>query len=170
MADSGRIAINAAIIGERPTGLGIYALEIIRALDALGEQLLVYTSRPDLIAGRHTRVEAISSRMRPERGAGGCHVVLHDPELLADLLAAGRGDRDDDLLDMVLPNETRDLLASPEYLQPVDALPRLAGVVIEEADGPVVLGVFSAVHFAGDHLARVASAVDQNASRAVLLP
>jgi len=71
MADSGRIAINAAIIGERPTGLGIYALEIIRALDALGERLLVYTSRPDLIAGRHTRVEAISSRMRPERGAGG---------------------------------------------------------------------------------------------------
>jgi len=71
MADSGRIAINAAIIGERPTGLGIYALEIIRALDALGERLLVYTSRPDLIAGRHTRVETISSRMRPERGAGG---------------------------------------------------------------------------------------------------
>jgi len=74
VSDPGRIAINAAIIGERPTGLGLYALNVIRALDALGEQLLVYTSRPDLIAGRHTRVEPISSAVRPERGARG-HVA-----------------------------------------------------------------------------------------------
>ncbi len=71
MTDSGRIAINGAIIGEQPTGLGLYALDVIRALDALGERLLVYTSRPDLISGRHTSVEAIPSTVRPERGARG---------------------------------------------------------------------------------------------------
>src|SRR5262245_10257737 len=68
MTDSGRIAINAAIIGERPTGLGLYALDVIRALDALGERLLVYTSRPDLVTGGRMRVEPVPATLRPERG------------------------------------------------------------------------------------------------------
>src|SRR5207302_1097504 len=65
------IAVNAAIVGERPTGLGLYALHLIEALDALGEQLIVYTSRPDLVRARHAIVRAIPVAVRPERGTRG---------------------------------------------------------------------------------------------------
>lgn len=71
MATDGPIAINAAIVGQRPTGLGFYALHLISGLAALGEQLVVYTSRPDLIAGPLTVAERVSAAMRPERGAWG---------------------------------------------------------------------------------------------------
>jgi glycosyltransferase involved in cell wall biosynthesis len=67
----GSIAINAAIVGERPTGLGFYALHLMSGLAALGEQLVVYTSRPDLITDRRIRVRRVSPAMRPERGAWG---------------------------------------------------------------------------------------------------
>jgi glycosyltransferase involved in cell wall biosynthesis len=71
VAIDGTIAINAAIVGRRPTGLGFYALHLISGLAALGEQLLVFTSRPDLITSPGTRVERVSTAMRPERGALG---------------------------------------------------------------------------------------------------
>jgi len=63
------IAVNAAIVGERPTGLGLYALQLIAALDALGERLIVYTSQPDLVRARRATVCAIPAAIRPERGA-----------------------------------------------------------------------------------------------------
>jgi glycosyltransferase involved in cell wall biosynthesis len=65
------IAINAAIVGERPTGLGVYALSLIRSLAALGERLLVYTSRPDLMGEFGVDVRRVSAALRPERGARG---------------------------------------------------------------------------------------------------
>lgn len=65
------IAVNAAIVGERPTGLGVYALDLITALDELGESLCVFTSRPDLVVARNATVVPITSAVRPERGAGG---------------------------------------------------------------------------------------------------
>jgi len=68
------LAVNAAIIGERPTGLGLYAARLIESLDALGERLLVYTSRPDLLAVRTARLVGTPAAGRPERGAGG-HVL-----------------------------------------------------------------------------------------------
>jgi glycosyltransferase involved in cell wall biosynthesis len=71
VAIDGTIAINAAIVGQRPTGLGFYALHLIAGLAALGERLIVYTSRPDLIGGPHTIVQRVSPAMRPERGAWG---------------------------------------------------------------------------------------------------
>ena len=71
MATDGPIAINAAIVGQRPTGLGFYALHLISGLAALGERLVVYTSRPDLISGPRTLVRRVSAGMRPERGAWG---------------------------------------------------------------------------------------------------
>jgi glycosyltransferase involved in cell wall biosynthesis len=66
-----RIAVNAAIVGERPTGLGVYALSLITALDALDERLCVFTSRPDLVAARHATTAPVSAALRPERGASG---------------------------------------------------------------------------------------------------
>lgn len=65
------IAVNAAIVGERPTGLGLYAVHIIRELDALGERLVVYTSRPEAIDAAGARVERVPAAVRPERGALG---------------------------------------------------------------------------------------------------
>src|SRR5262245_59745728 len=66
-----RIAVNAAIVGERPTGLGVYALHLITALDRLGERLCVFTSRPDLVAPRDVDVVPVPAALRPERGARG---------------------------------------------------------------------------------------------------
>jgi glycosyltransferase involved in cell wall biosynthesis len=65
------IAINAAIVGDRPTGLGLYALHLIRELDALGERLVVYTSRSEAIDAPGARVERVPAALRPERGARG---------------------------------------------------------------------------------------------------
>ena len=71
MTPPGAIAVNAAIIGDRPTGLGLYALHLIRSLDQLGERLIVYTSRPDLIVAPGARLERVPAALRPERGVAG---------------------------------------------------------------------------------------------------
>jgi glycosyltransferase involved in cell wall biosynthesis len=67
----GLVAVNAAIVGERPTGLGAYALELVRCLDRLGERLLVFSSRPDLVDARHAVLRPAPAGARPERGARG---------------------------------------------------------------------------------------------------
>lgn len=71
MRAEGRIAVNASIVGQRPTGLGFYALYLIRALDDLGEPMCVFTSRPDLVTARGATVVPIPAGVRPERGARG---------------------------------------------------------------------------------------------------
>jgi glycosyltransferase involved in cell wall biosynthesis len=65
------IAVNAAIIGDRPTGLGLYALNLIQELDALGERLVVFTSCPEAIRAPRARVERVPALVRPERGTRG---------------------------------------------------------------------------------------------------
>ncbi len=93
------IAVNAAIVGARPTGLGHYALQAITALDALGEHLIVYTPRPDLVRAPHATVRPISAAVTPERGAQG-----HLARLLwmqTGLRRRVRRDRPDMLLNLV---------------------------------------------------------------------
>jgi glycosyltransferase involved in cell wall biosynthesis len=68
VSEPARIAVNASIVGDRPTGLGHYALHVVSALDALGEQLTVYTSRPDFVDAPHARLRRISAGVQPERG------------------------------------------------------------------------------------------------------
>lgn len=77
------IAINASILGERPSGLGQYALNVIRSLDALRDGLVVYTSFPHPLAGLRAVVRLSSPLIRPERGITGhaarllwCQTVL----------------------------------------------------------------------------------------------
>jgi glycosyltransferase involved in cell wall biosynthesis len=98
----GVTAVNAAIIGERPTGLGTYALNVINALDAAGERLVVYTSGTEGIAAPGARVRPLPRALRPERGALG-HVLRlvwtqtalrvelrrARPDLLLNLMAEG---------------------------------------------------------------------------------
>jgi glycosyltransferase involved in cell wall biosynthesis len=96
------VAVNAAIVGERPTGLGIYGLQLMDALDALGERLLVFTSCPDAVTAPHARVVRVSARVRPERGARGhlarlvwtqtalrAHVRRARPSALLNLMPEG---------------------------------------------------------------------------------
>lgn len=68
MSEPARIAVNASIVGDHPTGLGHYALHVVSELDALGERLTVYTSRPDFLDAPHARVRRISAGVQPERG------------------------------------------------------------------------------------------------------
>jgi hypothetical protein len=68
------LAVNAAIVGERPTGLGGYGLQLMDALAALGERLTVFTSCPEAVTARSAQVVRVSACLRPERGALG-HVA-----------------------------------------------------------------------------------------------
>jgi glycosyltransferase involved in cell wall biosynthesis len=65
------IAVNAALVGERPTGLATCVVNLVAALDRLGERVTVFTSRPDLFGGGRTRILAAPAALRLERGARG---------------------------------------------------------------------------------------------------
>jgi glycosyltransferase involved in cell wall biosynthesis len=67
----GGTGINASIIGVSPTGLGLYAINLIRALDALRDDLLVYTSSPRALGRLRARILAATPLARPERGLRG---------------------------------------------------------------------------------------------------
>ncbi len=99
---AGVTAVNAAIIGDCPTGLGTYAINVINALDAAGERLLVYTSRTDGIMAPGAQVRSLPRALRPERGALGHLLRLvwtqtalraglrrARPDLLLNLMAEG---------------------------------------------------------------------------------
>jgi glycosyltransferase involved in cell wall biosynthesis len=67
----GGIGVNASIIGDGPTGLGLYAINLTRALDLLRDDLLVYTSAPAALAGLRASIVPITRLVRPERGMRG---------------------------------------------------------------------------------------------------
>jgi glycosyltransferase involved in cell wall biosynthesis len=65
----GNVGINASIIGDNPTGLGLYAINLIRSLDAIrDDDLRIYTSCPDALGGLRARLLSASKLVRPERG------------------------------------------------------------------------------------------------------
>ena len=68
------IAVNAALVGERPTGLAACIVNIVAALDRLGERLIVFTSRPDLFQTGRVQVLSAPAALRLERGAAG-HIL-----------------------------------------------------------------------------------------------
>ena len=67
----GGVGVNASILGENPTGLGLYAINLIRSLDTLRGDLCVYTSRPDAFGGLRARLVPTTRLARPERGLRG---------------------------------------------------------------------------------------------------
>jgi glycosyltransferase involved in cell wall biosynthesis len=71
MSGGCRVGINASIIGESPTGLGRYAINLIRALDALRDDLSVYTSSPAELCGLRAKIRLVTKLGRPERGISG---------------------------------------------------------------------------------------------------
>ena len=67
----GGVGINASIIGDSPTGLGLYAINLIRALDSMRGDLRVYTSCPEALGPLRARVLPATRLVRPERGLSG---------------------------------------------------------------------------------------------------
>jgi glycosyltransferase involved in cell wall biosynthesis len=67
-----RIAVNASIYDGRPTGLGTYTREVVRALHALEPDLVVFTSRPDALPASRP----IHPLGEPSRGLTGHAVRL----------------------------------------------------------------------------------------------
>ena len=67
----GGVGINASIIGESPTGLGLYAINLVRALDTLRDGLRVYTSSPQALGRLRARILPATRLARPERGLRG---------------------------------------------------------------------------------------------------
>jgi glycosyltransferase involved in cell wall biosynthesis len=96
------VAVNASIVGERPTGLGMAGLHLMTALDALGERLTVFTSAPEAATAPRAAIVRVSPCIRPERGAAGhlarlvwtqtalrAHVRRVRPRVLLNLVPEG---------------------------------------------------------------------------------
>lgn len=64
-----RIAVNAAILDERPGGLGVYTANIIKELAGLGAELRVFTSAPATVGV--VPIRRVPKSVRPSRGALG---------------------------------------------------------------------------------------------------
>ena len=71
MSQKGGVGVNASIIGESPTGLGLYAINLIRALDTLRDDLRVYTSSPAALGPLRARILPATRLARPELGLRG---------------------------------------------------------------------------------------------------
>jgi glycosyltransferase involved in cell wall biosynthesis len=68
---TGGVGINASIIGNSPTGLGLYAINLIRGLASLRDDLRVYTSCPSALGALKAAVLPTMRLVRPERGMTG---------------------------------------------------------------------------------------------------
>ena len=68
------IGINASIVGENPTGLGIYAIKLVQELDGLRRDFSVYTSAPEAFPALRASTLAAPAAGRPGWGARG-HLV-----------------------------------------------------------------------------------------------
>jgi glycosyltransferase involved in cell wall biosynthesis len=66
-----RIAINASILDDRPTGMGVYAVNVVRELAGLidsGDQLTVFTGYPAAFADCNVEIAALSPLTQPRYG------------------------------------------------------------------------------------------------------
>ncbi len=69
-----RVGINASIVGGNPTGLGIYSIHLIRALDQIRDDFVVYSSRPEAFAPLRAPIKRVPIAARPDFGLRG-HLV-----------------------------------------------------------------------------------------------
>ena len=89
----GGVGVNASIIGESPTGLGLYAINLVRSLDAIRNDVSVYTSRPEALSGVRARLLPTSALARPEHGLRGhfARLIWVQTALRVRARAAGMG-------------------------------------------------------------------------------
>jgi len=69
-----RFAINASIVGANPTGLGIYSIKLIRALDRIRDDFIVYSSSPEAFRPLRAPIERTPIAARPDFGPRG-HLI-----------------------------------------------------------------------------------------------
>jgi glycosyltransferase involved in cell wall biosynthesis len=74
MTADARLAINASIVGGNPTGLGIYSIKLIRALDEIRNDFFVYASSGGAFGSLRARIGRVPRPTRPDYGARG-HVI-----------------------------------------------------------------------------------------------
>lgn len=74
MTADARLAINASIVGGNPTGLGIYSIKLIRALDEIRNDFFVYTSSGGAFGSLRARTGRVPRATRPDYGARG-HLI-----------------------------------------------------------------------------------------------
>jgi glycosyltransferase involved in cell wall biosynthesis len=74
MAADVRLAMNASVVGSNPTGLGIYSIKLIRALDEIRDDFFVYSSAPEAFGSLRARIGRVPRAARPDYGARG-HVI-----------------------------------------------------------------------------------------------
>jgi glycosyltransferase involved in cell wall biosynthesis len=74
MAADARLAINASIVGGNPTGLGIYSIKLVRALDEIRNDFFVYASSGGAFGSLRARVGRVPRATRPDYGGRG-HVI-----------------------------------------------------------------------------------------------
>jgi glycosyltransferase involved in cell wall biosynthesis len=74
MTADARLAINASIVGGNPTGLGIYSIKLIRALDEIRNDFFVYASSGGAFGSLRARIGRVPRATRPDYGARG-HVI-----------------------------------------------------------------------------------------------
>ena len=73
-AGRARFGINASIIGSNPTGLGIYSIKLIRALDRIRDDFIVYSSSHEALMPLRAPIERTPIATRPDFGPRG-HLV-----------------------------------------------------------------------------------------------
>jgi glycosyltransferase involved in cell wall biosynthesis len=85
------LGVNATILGDRPSGLGVYTAAVLRELIARAPDLLAYASVDAIPGVPRDALRAVSPRTRPERGAAG-HLarLLWAQTVLPRRLAADR--------------------------------------------------------------------------------
>ncbi|MDI6869838.1 MAG: glycosyltransferase family 1 protein [Bacillota bacterium] len=66
-----RVGINAAIVDSSPTGLGVYAMSMARALARRHDDIVVYASQPELLEFPADKLRLVPDATRPNRGFGG---------------------------------------------------------------------------------------------------
>lgn len=74
MAADAPLVLNASIVGGNPTGLGIYSIKLIRALDEIRNDFFVCASSREAFGALRARIESVPRATRPDYGARG-HVL-----------------------------------------------------------------------------------------------
>jgi len=71
MAGKARVGINASVVGENPTGLGVYSVKLIRALDQIRDDFVVYSSSAQAFGTLRAPIERTPVATRPDFGLRG---------------------------------------------------------------------------------------------------
>ena len=79
MTADARLAINAFIVGGNPTGLGIYSIKLIRALDEIRNDFFVYASSGGAFGSLRARTGRVPRPTRPDYGGRGDAALMVDP-------------------------------------------------------------------------------------------